>query len=43
MTTPTDPIRSRQRAGVRRTVAVLVVLAVAAYGLFLWTATRGGP
>ena len=31
-----------QRAGVRRTVAILVVVAVAAYALFLYSATRGG-
>jgi len=44
MTTPTDPNRgAAQRAGVRRTVAILVVVAVVAYGLFLYSATRGGP
>jgi hypothetical protein len=37
-----DDIRSRQRAKVRRTVAILVVLAFASYALFLYTATRGG-
>jgi len=31
-----------QRAGVRRTVAILVLVAVAAYALFLYSAMRGG-
>jgi hypothetical protein len=31
-----------QRAGVRRTVALLVVVAVAAYAMFLYSAMRGG-
>jgi hypothetical protein len=37
-----DDNRARQRAQVRRTVAILVLLAVASYALFLYTATRGG-
>jgi hypothetical protein len=28
---------------VRRTVAILLFVAVAAYALFLYSATRGGP
>jgi len=31
-----------QRAGVRRTVAILALVAVAAYALFLYSAMRGG-
>jgi hypothetical protein len=39
-----DPDRNAaQRAGVRRTVAILLFVAVAAYALFLYSATRGGP
>jgi hypothetical protein len=38
-----DDNRARQRAQVRRTVAILLFVAVAAYALFLYSATRGGP
>ena len=31
-----------QRAGVRRTVAILAIVAIAAYAVFLYSATRGG-
>ena len=39
---PDDNRTPAQRAGVRRTVAILAVVAVAAYALFLYSATRGG-
>jgi hypothetical protein len=41
MSPTTEPSRDAQRAGVRRTVWILVACALAAYGLFLYSAFAG--